>query len=190
MRTSTSTSTSTLSLSALSLSSVTSPPHPLHTQAPRPISPVMECAADGTCRERHTRDMDTLFLIAHPLRWRLIELLASGEHSAGQLADAVQGERGIGREAVSKHLNRLARAGFVTIRRDMNARIYRLSPRVIGAIAGLVDHLVTLRAPAHFDDLDLDGRELDMGAEEPPDWIEEGERSCWCIRKSRQIGAL
>lgn len=133
--------------------------------------------------------METLFLIAHPVRWRLIEILASGEHSAGQLADAVQSERGVGREAVSKHLNRLARAGLVTARIDMNARIYRLSPRVIGAIAGLVDHLLTLRAPAHFDDIDLDGRELDMGAEQPPDWIEEGAQGCWCIRKSRKLGS-
>lgn len=134
--------------------------------------------------------METLFLLAHPLRWRLIEVLASGEHSAGQLADAVQSERGVGREAISKHLNRLARAGLVTTRIDMNARIYRLSPRVIGALAGLVERLVSLREPARYDDLDIDGRDLDIGAEQPPSWEEEGEEGCWCIRKMRSLHVI
>ena len=97
---------------------------------------------------------------------------------------------GVGREAVSKHLNRLARAGLVTTRIDMNARIYRLSPRVIGALAGLVDHLVSLREPAQYDDFDLDGRDLDIGVEQPPSWEEENEKGCWCIRKSRDLGAI
>jgi DNA-binding transcriptional ArsR family regulator len=134
--------------------------------------------------------MDTLFLLAHPLRWRLIEVLASGEHSAGQLADAVQSERGVGREAISKHLNKLARAGMVTVRVDMNARIYRLSPRVIGALSGLIERLRTLRAPAAYDDLDLDGRDRDIGAERQPSWEEEGDQGCWCIRRARNLGAL
>lgn len=134
--------------------------------------------------------METLFLLAHPLRWRLIEVLASGEHSAGQLADAVQAERGVGREAISKHLSRLARAGLVTVRADMNARIYRLSPRVIGALSGLIEHLQVLRQPAQYDDLDLDGRDLDVGAERPPTWEEEGEQGCWCIRRARDLGTI
>lgn len=134
--------------------------------------------------------METLFLLAHPLRWRLIEVLASGEHSAGQLADAVQGERGVGREAVSKHLNRLARAGLVTTRADMNVRIYRLSPRVIGALSGLIEHVMSLREPAQYDDIDADGDGPDMGVERAPSWEEEGEEGCWCIRKSRDLGAV
>ena len=131
--------------------------------------------------------METLFLLAHPLRWRLLEILASGEHSAGQLADAVQHERGVGREAISKHLSKLARAGLVTVRVDMNARIYRLSPRVIGAIADLARHLLELRAPALYDDLDLTGHDLDMGAEPRPSWHEEDDSGCWCIRKTESL---
>ncbi len=134
--------------------------------------------------------METLFLLAHPLRWRLIEVLASGEHSAGQLADAVQSERGVGREAVSKHLNRLARAGLVTTRVDMNARIYRLSPRVIGALALLVEHLVGLREPARYNDIDPDENGPDIGVEQAPSRDEENGEGCWCIRKSRDICAI
>ncbi|MGV3731967.1 MAG: ArsR/SmtB family transcription factor [Microcella sp.] len=135
--------------------------------------------------------METLFLLAHPIRWRIIEILASGEHAAGQIADAVQSERGIGREGISKHLNRLARAGLVTTRIDQNARVYRLSPRVIGAIAGLVDHLLALRVPSFYDELDLDGREIDMhDAEAPLTLVEDDEGGCWCIRKAREIRAI
>ena len=133
--------------------------------------------------------METLFLLAHPLRWRLIEVLASGEHTSGQLADAVQFERGVGREAVSKHLTRLARAGLVTTRVDMNHRIYRLSPRVIGALAALFEHLQQLREAAQYDDLDADGEGADIGMERPPTWEEEGEAGCWCIRKTRSLAA-
>jgi DNA-binding transcriptional ArsR family regulator len=134
--------------------------------------------------------MKTLFLLAYPLRWRLVEVLASGEHSAGQLADAVQSERGVGREAVSKHLNRLARAGLVTTRVDMNFRIYRLSPRVFGALAGLIEHLMSLREPAQYDDIDPDENGPDIGIEHAPTREEEGDEGCWCIRKARQIGAI
>lgn len=134
--------------------------------------------------------METLFLLAHPLRWRLIEVLASGEHTSGQLADAVQVERGVGREAVSKHLTRLARAGLVTTRVDMNHRIYRLSPRVIGALAALIEHLQQLREPTQYDDLDADGEGADIGIERSPTWEEEGEEGCWCIRKSKELGAI
>jgi len=132
--------------------------------------------------------MDTLFLLAHPLRWRLIEVLASGEHSAGQLADAVQREHGVGREAVSKHLTRLARAGLLTTRVDRNARIYRLSPRVMGALLALVERLQSLREPSGFDDVDVDGLDLNIGAERAPSWEEESGEGCWCIRKTRRLG--
>lgn len=134
--------------------------------------------------------METLFLLADPVRWRLIEVLASGEHTSGQLADAVQSERGVGREAVSKHLTRLARAGLVTTRVDMNHRIYRLSPRVIGALAALIEHLQQLREAAQYDDLDADDEGADIGSERPPTWEEEGEAGCWCIRRSREVGAI
>ncbi|MBA4248016.1 MAG: hypothetical protein C0444_06950 [Microbacterium sp.] len=134
--------------------------------------------------------METLFLLAHPLRWRLIEVLASGEHSAGQLADAVQSERRVGREAVSKHLNRLARAGLVTTRVDRNARIYWLSPRVIGALALLIEHLVRLREPARYDDIDPDENGPSIGLEHTPIDEDEHVELCWCIRKSRQMQSI
>nr|WP_246335590.1 metalloregulator ArsR/SmtB family transcription factor [Microcella alkalica] len=140
------------------------------------------------CRAGHTREVETLFLLAHPLRWRLIEILASGEHSAGQLADAVQSMRGVGREAISKHLGRLRRAGLIEVRIDMNNRIYRLSPRVIGALDGLVAHLLELRTATGYDDLDLDGGDRDIGWEAPPTVDDEEDVArCWCIRRSLNL---
>lgn len=139
------------------------------------------------CHRGHTAEMETFFLLAHPVRWRIVEVLASGEHTSGQLADAVQPRRGVGREAVSKHLTRLRRAGLVSVRPDMNARIYRLSPRVLGALDAVVQHLTELRAASGFDDLDLDGRDLDIGAEPTPTYDEEDKQYCWCIRREKEL---
>jgi len=131
--------------------------------------------------------MHTLFLLAQPVRWRIIEILATGEHTSGQIADAVQRERGVGREAVSKHLSTLARAGLVISRADENARVYRMSPRVLGALAALIRRILELREGSQYDDLDIDGRDYDIGAEPLPSLGDHDPELCWCILRSGQI---
>lgn len=128
--------------------------------------------------------MDILYLVVHPVRWRIVEILASGEHTAGQLAADITHHHGIGREAVSKHLTTLREAGLVSARPDENARIYRLNPRLIGAFAAIVEHLLALREAAAIDDIDLDGSERDIGYERDPEWRERDPDDCWCIRKT------
>jgi DNA-binding transcriptional ArsR family regulator len=66
-------------------------------------------------------------LLGDPVRFRIVEILASGAHPAGELAAAVGHEFGIGRTTVSYHLRVLRDAGFVTVRVDENLRNYRLS---------------------------------------------------------------
>ena len=65
--------------------------------------------------------------LAEPARRRIVEVLASGEHTAGQLADVVGREFRISRTAVSKHLRLLRDAGCVDVRAEENWRWYRLS---------------------------------------------------------------
>jgi DNA-binding transcriptional ArsR family regulator len=60
------------------------------------------------------------------VRLRIVEILASGSHSAGELAAAISGELGITRSAVSHQLRTLRDAGFVATRADENVREYRL----------------------------------------------------------------
>jgi DNA-binding transcriptional ArsR family regulator len=67
--------------------------------------------------------MDTFIALADPTRRQIIESLALGEISFGELADKFE----MSRPAVSQHLKVLRDAGIVTARADAQRRIYRLS---------------------------------------------------------------
>jgi DNA-binding transcriptional ArsR family regulator len=67
--------------------------------------------------------MDTFIALADPTRRQIIESLALGETSFGELADKFE----MSRPAVSQHLKVLREAGIVTARADAQRRIYRLS---------------------------------------------------------------
>ncbi len=67
--------------------------------------------------------MDTFTALADPTRRQIIESLASGETSFGDLADKFE----MSRPAVSQHLRVLREAGIVTSRADAQRRIYRLT---------------------------------------------------------------
>jgi DNA-binding transcriptional ArsR family regulator len=67
--------------------------------------------------------MDTFTALADPTRRQIIESLAIGESSFGDLADKFE----MSRPAVSQHLKVLRDAGIVTSRADAQRRIYRLN---------------------------------------------------------------
>lgn len=67
--------------------------------------------------------MDTFTALADPTRRRIVESLASGETSFGDIA----GQFDMSRPAVSQHLKALREAGIVTVRAEAQRRIYRLS---------------------------------------------------------------
>ncbi|MGH3804875.1 MAG: ArsR/SmtB family transcription factor [Pseudonocardiaceae bacterium] len=79
--------------------------------------------------------MDTFQAVADPVRRRLIESLAAGERSAGQLADLAHAEFGVGQSGTSKHLRALRDSTLVVSRVDGARRIYRLQPQRVGEIA-------------------------------------------------------
>lgn len=62
--------------------------------------------------------------LADPTRRRIVELLADGERSAGELA----AEFSTSRPAVSRHLRVLREQGLVDVRRDAQRRVYSLDP--------------------------------------------------------------
>jgi len=72
--------------------------------------------------------MEVFEALADPTRRRIVELLAEGERSAGELA----GEFRLTRPGVSKHLRVLREAGVVDVRGDAQRRIYRLEPEALG----------------------------------------------------------
>ena len=67
--------------------------------------------------------MDIFTALADPTRRRIIESLAAGETSFGELANQFE----MSRPAVSQHLKVLRDAGMVTARADAQRRIYRLN---------------------------------------------------------------
>jgi DNA-binding transcriptional ArsR family regulator len=67
---------------------------------------------------------DVFSAIAHPLRRRLLDLLAEGEQPVNQLAMPFQ----VSRPAISQHLRVLLDVGLVSERRSGRERRYRLHP--------------------------------------------------------------
>jgi DNA-binding transcriptional ArsR family regulator len=63
-------------------------------------------------------------ILGDPVRRRILELLAEGERSAGDLGAVVQAEFGISQPAVSQHLRVLRDNGFATVRADGTRRLY------------------------------------------------------------------
>ena len=73
--------------------------------------------------------------LADPTRRRLLELLAAGERSAGELAD----EFAISRPGVSRHLRVLREAGLVRERGDGRRRLYSVDPAPLAEVDDWLD---------------------------------------------------
>jgi DNA-binding transcriptional ArsR family regulator len=69
-----------------------------------------------------------LDILGDPVRRRLLELLADGERTAGELTEVIRGEFGISQPAVSNHLKVLRDNGFASSRREASWQIYQLLP--------------------------------------------------------------
>jgi DNA-binding transcriptional ArsR family regulator len=82
-------------------------------------------------------------ILADPVRRRIVEVLAVGEHTAGELADAVGHEFAVTGSAISHQLRTLRDNGVVLVVSDLSSRIYRLNPdaldRLDEAVAALFD---------------------------------------------------
>ena len=68
--------------------------------------------------------MHAFDVLGDPVRRRILELLASGEHSSGEIVAIAQREFGISQPAVSQHLKVLRDSGFATVRAEGARRIY------------------------------------------------------------------
>jgi DNA-binding transcriptional ArsR family regulator len=73
--------------------------------------------------------------LADPTRRRLLELLAAGERSAGELAE----EFAISRPGVSRHLRVLREAGLVRARGAGQRRLYSVDPGPLDEVDAWLD---------------------------------------------------
>lgn len=68
--------------------------------------------------------MHAFDVLADPVRRRILELLADGEHASGQVVEVIAEEFGISQAAVSQHLKVLRDSGFANVRIDGARRVY------------------------------------------------------------------
>lgn len=103
--------------------------------------------------------MHALDILGDPVRRRILEVLADGERSAGEIGDVVQREFGISQPAVSQHLRVLRDSGFATVRSAGTRRLYAIDPEPLSAAAAWFDPFRRFWQP-HLDAL---GTELARG---------------------------
>jgi DNA-binding transcriptional ArsR family regulator len=83
-------------------------------------------------------------VLAEPVRRRIVEILASGEHSAGTLEEVVTHEFGVGRSAVQHRLRLLHRCGWTIVREEWPNRWHRLDDGIVPKLEREVRHLRVL----------------------------------------------
>jgi DNA-binding transcriptional ArsR family regulator len=81
----------------------------------------------------------TFEALAAPSRRRILELLADGEHTAGELGERLAAEAGLSQPATSRHLRVLREAELVRSRVDGASRVYSLEPRGFGEVADWIE---------------------------------------------------
>ncbi|MDB5736229.1 MAG: regulatory protein ArsR [Alphaproteobacteria bacterium] len=81
--------------------------------------------------------MTALQALSDPTRQRIVEMLASGALSAGEIA----GRFALSPPAISQHLKTLKTARLVTVRADKQKRIYTLDPEGVAELSAWVDQI-------------------------------------------------
>ena len=100
--------------------------------------------------------MQSLLAIADPTRRRIVELLATRDHTAGELV----AEFDLSAPAISQHLNVLREAGLLTTRAEGQSRIQSLNPK------GLDELDAWLNRTRRFWSNRLDALEAELKAED------------------------
>lgn len=70
--------------------------------------------------------MHAFDVLGDPVRRRILELLATGEHTSGAVVEVISAEFGIRQPAVSMQLRVLRESGFATVRAEGSRRLYSL----------------------------------------------------------------
>ena len=86
--------------------------------------------------------IEELKALAHPLRFRILEVLRDGERNVGEIENA----SGIGQPALSQQLGVLRKAGLVETRKDAKLVYYSLGSVSLGELAASVGGLVPAKS--------------------------------------------
>lgn len=80
--------------------------------------------------------MHAFDVLGDPVRRRILEILASGEHTSGDVVAVISDEFGISQPAVSMQLKVLRDNGFASVRPEGTRRIYAIDARPLAQIDG------------------------------------------------------
>jgi DNA-binding transcriptional ArsR family regulator len=67
-------------------------------------------------------------VLGDPVRRRILEVLADGQRSAGEVGEVIHAEFGISQPAVSQHLRVLREHGITDVRPEGTRRLYAVRP--------------------------------------------------------------
>lgn len=118
--------------------------------------------------------MHAFDVLGDPVRRRVLELLADGERTAGEITATIREEFAISQPAVSQHLRVLRDSGFTTVRPEGTRRFYAVEPAPLHEIDAWFDRFRSLwnqRLDALGTELARGRRERrrrDAGATDPP----------------------
>jgi len=98
-------------------------------------------------------------VLGDPIRRRILELLAEGEASSGELTTTVRAEFGISQPAVSQHLKVLRDNGFATVRAEGVRRLYAVDATAMQQVDEWLDRFRRAWRPR----LDALGTEIARG---------------------------
>ncbi|TYP89038.1 ArsR/SmtB family transcription factor [Blastococcus xanthinilyticus] len=78
-------------------------------------------------------------VLGDPVRRRILELLADGEQTSGQLTDVIRAEFGLSQPGVSQHLRVLRDSGFTSVRPEGARRFYAVEPGPLSEVDAWLD---------------------------------------------------
>ena len=96
--------------------------------------------------------MHAFDVLGDPVRRRILELLADGERSSGEVTERIRAEFGISQPAVSQHLRVLREAGFATVRAEGTRRLYAVEAAPLRDVDAWLDRFRAFWTP-HLDAL-------------------------------------
>ncbi|MCA9619225.1 MAG: winged helix-turn-helix transcriptional regulator [Myxococcales bacterium] len=100
--------------------------------------------------------MNAFEVLADPVRRRILELLASGELSSGDVVTVIREEFHISQPAVSQHLRVLRDNGFATVRPEGARRLYAVDGRAMSEVEAWLQRF------RHFWDQPLDALDTEI----------------------------
>ena len=85
--------------------------------------------------------MHAFDVLGDPVSRRILELLAEGELSSGDITATVRAEFGISQPAVSQHLRVLRDSGFATVRPAGTRRLYAVDATPLRELEGWIERV-------------------------------------------------